>query len=70
MFLLGVTLPVVFGGLAMLFTKVPWLAMLIGTGPTALTSRSFYEVLLVASLVLFVGGMLVSLLLVVTSPGC
>ena len=67
-FLLGVTLPVAFGGLAMLFIEVPWLAMLIGTGPTALTSPSFYEVLLVASLVLFAGGMLVSLLVATTVP--
>ena len=52
----------------MLFAKVPWLAMLIDTGPTALTSWSFYEVPLVASLVLFVGGMLVGLLVVVTVP--
>ena len=67
-FLLGVTLPVTYGGFVMLFVEVPWLAMLIGTEPTALTSPSFYEVVLVASLVLFVGGTLVSLLVATTVP--
>ena len=67
-FLLGVTLPVVLGGLAMLFVEVPWLGTLLASGPLALTSPSFYGTVLVASLVLFVGGVLISLLSVMTIP--
>jgi len=66
--LLGLTLPVAFGALAMLFNEVPWLAALLDVGPAALTSPSFYGIVLISSVALFAGGMLFSVLAVMTVP--
>jgi acyl carrier protein/acetyltransferase-like isoleucine patch superfamily enzyme len=38
-----VYLPAAFGGVAMLLVEVPWLAALMGEGPLAIMTRSFYS---------------------------
>ncbi|MER6995405.1 Pls/PosA family non-ribosomal peptide synthetase [Streptomyces sp. NPDC000410] len=64
---LGVYLPLVLGGVGLLFTAVPQLNVLLHPEP-AFTSPGFYLDALIASLVAFFGGMLVSLLTVNAVP--
>ncbi|MGR6963824.1 Pls/PosA family non-ribosomal peptide synthetase [Geodermatophilus sp. URMC 61] len=68
LYLFGLYLPLSFGVLAYLLTKIPWMAQLLEGGPLAFTSASFYGVALLISLVLFFGGMLLSLLVVMVVP--
>jgi non-ribosomal peptide synthetase-like protein len=65
--MLTVDLPLALGALVGLFAVVPWLAAL-NSGPTAVTSWSFYRHALVTSFVLFFGSGLVMLLVLVTFP--
>ncbi|MCE7004036.1 phosphopantetheine-binding protein [Kibdelosporangium philippinense] len=65
---LALQLPLVYGGVAILFVEVPRLAALLGNEPLALTSWTFYSDALAVSLVLFSGSALVGLLVVVTVP--
>ncbi|MET1035353.1 MAG: Pls/PosA family non-ribosomal peptide synthetase [Arthrobacter sp.] len=66
--LLGVTLPVAVGGMAMLLVEVPWLADLLTSPESSFTSAPFYGFVLVTSVLLFFGGILLGLLLVMTVP--
>ncbi|MHA7266005.1 Pls/PosA family non-ribosomal peptide synthetase [Arthrobacter halodurans] len=66
--LLGVTLPVAVGGMAMLLVEVPWLADLLTSPEPSFTSAPFYGFVLVTSVLLFFGGILLGLLLVMTVP--
>jgi non-ribosomal peptide synthetase-like protein len=61
-------MPLGIGIVAVLLTQVPQLAVLLGPGPSALTSWTFYGQALVASLLLFFGPLLVGLLVVGTVP--
>ncbi|HYJ66801.1 MAG TPA: Pls/PosA family non-ribosomal peptide synthetase [Nocardioidaceae bacterium] len=61
-------LPIAIGGLTLLIEGVPRLRGLIGSGPLALTSRALYWDALIGSAVLFFGGALVGLLVVITIP--
>jgi non-ribosomal peptide synthetase-like protein len=61
-------LPVAIGGVGMLFAAVPQFKALLGSGPLAFTSWTFYGDALAASFVLFFGTVLVGLLLMVTVP--
>ncbi|MCW2534506.1 MAG: non-ribosomal peptide synthetase, partial [Modestobacter sp.] len=63
-----VYLPAAFGGVAMLLVEVPWLAALMGEGPLAIMTRSFYVAALVSSLVLFFGGEILRLLFIFIVP--
>jgi non-ribosomal peptide synthetase-like protein len=60
--------PVTTGGLALLLEEVPWLHALLEPGSMALAGGNFFVVALVVSLVLFFGGMFVSLLVAGTVP--
>jgi non-ribosomal peptide synthetase-like protein len=60
--------PVSTGGLALLLEEVPALAALVEPGPAALAGAQFYVAALLASLALFFGGILVSLLVTLTLP--
>jgi non-ribosomal peptide synthetase-like protein len=66
--LFGVTLPVAFGGLAMVLDVVPWLSSMLWSPVVSFTSASFYGFVLLTSLILFFGSMLLGLLLVLTVP--
>ncbi|MBP2328600.1 non-ribosomal peptide synthetase-like protein [Kibdelosporangium banguiense] len=65
---LALQLPLVYGGVAILFTEVPRLAALLGNEPLAFTSWTFYSDALAVSLVLFFGSALVRLLVMVAVP--
>jgi non-ribosomal peptide synthetase-like protein len=66
--LLVLGLPLAVGGLGMLLATVPQLAALLGSGPLAFTSWTFYRNALAASSLLFFGYVLAGLLVVVTVP--
>ncbi|WJZ65459.1 Pls/PosA family non-ribosomal peptide synthetase [Kocuria rosea] len=66
--LVGVTLPVAVAGLGIILTDVPWLAVLLHSPEVSFTSASFYDFVLVTSVVLFFGGILLAVLLVMTIP--
>jgi non-ribosomal peptide synthetase-like protein len=66
--LFGVTLPVAFGGLAMLLDEIPSLSAMLWSPAVSFTSASFYGLVLMTSLILFFGGILLGLLLVMTVP--
>jgi non-ribosomal peptide synthetase-like protein len=66
--LLVLGLPLAVGGLGMLLATVPQLAVLLGSGPLAFTSWTFYRNALAASSLLFFGYVLAGLLVVVTVP--
>ncbi len=63
-----VDLPLAFGGLALLFLALPGLDELLGAGPLALTSATFYLNALVGSLILYFGTYVVGFLFVTTVP--
>jgi non-ribosomal peptide synthetase-like protein len=63
-----VVAPLMVGGVVILLVEVPYLAALLGSEPLAFTSWTFYQNALVASSVLFFGGVVVGLLLVVSVP--
>jgi non-ribosomal peptide synthetase-like protein len=63
-----VDLPLGIGGIAMLVLAFPALGRLLEAGPVAMTSASFYLDAMVASLVLYVGGILVSLAFMASVP--
>jgi non-ribosomal peptide synthetase-like protein len=65
---LFVYLPLVLGGVAILFAEIPWLGALLQPGPMAFTSWSFYGLALATSLAVFFGGLLVMALFVFTVP--
>jgi non-ribosomal peptide synthetase-like protein len=60
--------PFATGGLALLLEEVPSLAALLDEGVAALAGGSFYVLALVTSLVLFVGGMVISFIGTLTLP--
>jgi non-ribosomal peptide synthetase-like protein len=66
--MVALRLPLAIGGVAFLIAEVPRLSALLGSGPLALTSWTFYRDALAASFVLFFGALLVGLLFVVTVP--
>jgi non-ribosomal peptide synthetase-like protein len=66
--LFGVVLPLALGGAVILFREVPQLAALVGALPTSVTSRAFYLDALLLAAVLFWGGVLLGLLVLVTVP--
>ncbi|MCH6171325.1 amino acid adenylation domain-containing protein [Pseudonocardia alaniniphila] len=66
--LLLVGLPLVIGGAVVLFTQVPQLGALLEPGPMAFTTWAFYRDVAAASVVLFVGLLIVGLLLLVVAP--
>jgi non-ribosomal peptide synthetase-like protein len=61
-------LPLVIGGVGMLFAAFPRFTALLGSAPLALTSWTFYRDALTVSFVLFFGIVLLGLLAVVTVP--
>jgi non-ribosomal peptide synthetase-like protein len=61
-------LPLAISGVVMLIAVVPQLTALLGSGPVAFTSWTFYRDALAASLALYFGSVLVGLLFVVTVP--
>jgi non-ribosomal peptide synthetase-like protein len=61
-------LPLVVGGVGMLFAAFPRFKALLAPGPVAFTSWTFYGDALAVSFVLFFGIVLVGLLVVVTVP--
>ncbi|MFF0989027.1 Pls/PosA family non-ribosomal peptide synthetase [Kocuria nitroreducens] len=63
-----VTVPLAFSFLAIVIVDVPWIAELNATEHLSLTDWSYLSTVLGLSLVLFLGGMLVSLLFVMTVP--
>jgi non-ribosomal peptide synthetase-like protein len=66
--LLLLTLPVAFGGVALLLTEVPQLAALLRAEPMALTGWVFYRDVLIASSAVFFGSVILGLLAVGTIP--
>ncbi|TQM14752.1 Pls/PosA family non-ribosomal peptide synthetase [Pseudonocardia kunmingensis] len=66
--LLVVYLPLGIGGVTIVFFEVPRLATLLGPGPLALTTWLLYVEALAASLVLFLGSLLLGLLVIGTVP--
>ncbi len=67
-YLLVVVLPVAFGGVARIIEDVPWLSKLATTDQLHVMNLRFWEYTLGASLVLYLGGMLLGLLVVMTAP--
>ncbi|MFB6514718.1 Pls/PosA family non-ribosomal peptide synthetase [Streptomyces virginiae] len=63
-----VYLPLALGGVSLLLAQAPQLAAVLEPGPTALTTWTFYEEALVASLVVFFGAIPLGLLVIVTVP--
>ena len=63
-----VLLPLLIGGVSMLFTAVPQVAAVVDAADPAFTSWTFYGDALAASLLLFFGSILLSLLFVFTVP--
>jgi non-ribosomal peptide synthetase-like protein len=63
-----VYVPLTSGGLAMLLDEVPALNALLEPGPQALASGTFLALTFVASVVLFTGGLLLSLVAALTLP--
>jgi non-ribosomal peptide synthetase-like protein len=61
-------LPLVIGGVGMLFAAFPRFKALLGSAPPAFTSWTFYRDALAVSFALFFGIVLVGLLVVVTVP--
>ncbi|SES97747.1 Pls/PosA family non-ribosomal peptide synthetase [Geodermatophilus poikilotrophus] len=68
LYLFGLYLPFSFGVLAYLVSEIPWMGRLLEGGPLAFTSASFYGTALLTSLVLYFGGILLSLLVVMVVP--
>jgi non-ribosomal peptide synthetase-like protein len=66
--LLGVTLPVVLGGLTAVFLEVPQLAVLVADHPPAITGWAFYRDAMLVSTAVFFGSMVLGLLATVTVP--
>ncbi|GAA4677945.1 hypothetical protein GCM10023215_08480 [Pseudonocardia yuanmonensis] len=66
--LFGITLPLGFGGLFMLLTEVPRFRELLEPGAAGHMTAGFYLNALVESVLLFVGGLLLGLLVVFTVP--
>jgi non-ribosomal peptide synthetase-like protein len=66
--LFGVTLPVGFGGFALVLDAIPWLSTMLRSPEASFTSASFYGIVLMTSLVLFVGTLVLGLVLVMTVP--
>ncbi|WP_345703206.1 Pls/PosA family non-ribosomal peptide synthetase, partial [Pseudonocardia eucalypti] len=65
---LFVYLPLALGGLYLLLGAVPWVRTLLGNGPLAFTSWAFYADAIVASVLLFLGGVVGGLLFVFIAP--
>ena len=65
---LGVTLPVAFGGIALLLIEVPWLSTLLTAPGASFTGTAFFGFVLATSLVIFFGRILLSLVFVMTVP--
>jgi non-ribosomal peptide synthetase-like protein len=66
--MLLVGLPLAIGGAVVLFTQVPQLGALLDPGPMAFTTWTFYRDALVASVVVFIGLLVVGLLVLVVVP--
>ncbi|WP_433297960.1 Pls/PosA family non-ribosomal peptide synthetase [Pseudonocardia sp. CA-142604] len=66
--LLLVGLPLLIGGAVVLFMNVPQLGTVLDPGPMAFTTWTFYRDAAAASVVLFVGLLIVGLLLLVVAP--
>jgi non-ribosomal peptide synthetase-like protein len=66
--MLLVGLPLAIGGAVVLFMQVPQLGALLAPGPMAFTTWTFYRDALVASVVLFIGLLIVGLLVLVVVP--
>ncbi|MCY1157191.1 MAG: non-ribosomal peptide synthetase, partial [Citricoccus sp.] len=66
--LFGVTLPVGFGGLALVLDVIPWLSNMLWSPVVSFTSASFYGYVLLTSVILFFGTILVGMVLTMTVP--
>jgi non-ribosomal peptide synthetase-like protein len=66
--LFGVTLPVGFGGLALVLDVIPWLSNMLWSPVVSFTSASFYGFVLLTSVVLFFGTILVGMFLTMSLP--
>nr|WP_183528210.1 Pls/PosA family non-ribosomal peptide synthetase [Micrococcus sp. TA1] len=66
--LFGVTLPVGFGGLALVLDVIPWLSDMLWSPVVSFTSASFYGYVLLTSVILFFGTIVVGMVLTMTVP--
>ncbi|WP_345703176.1 Pls/PosA family non-ribosomal peptide synthetase, partial [Pseudonocardia eucalypti] len=66
--MLLVLLPLAIGGTYLLLAAVPWVRTLVGDAPLALTNWALYADAIVASVLLFLGGVVGGLLFVFTVP--
>jgi non-ribosomal peptide synthetase-like protein len=65
---LGVTLPLAFGGFALLLVEVPWLSSLLTAPGASFTGGALFGLVLATSLIVFFGRILLSLFFVMTVP--
>ncbi|MGN7250391.1 Pls/PosA family non-ribosomal peptide synthetase [Arthrobacter sp. SAFR-014] len=65
---LGVTLPLAFGGFALLLIQVPWLSALLAAPGASFTGAGLLGLVLATSVIVFFGRILLSLFFVMTVP--